>query len=262
MVRLIVAAIILIVIMLVFVFILFKNIMKSINENAKKYFVNKLHDYDYILEEKQKKLEEVRTEINSLKEHKNIINNQPQEIQVERKETKDKEKNITPIKYNLKTPEYRETQFFNNYKEVKKIFSVDNENIIKNFIEEHKNKKEQKQYNDLKKLREKFDDDAIYGCLTLNVENQIKILDEVLTESEKKLINFNEEIKNKNFSIKYFIKDIDNKMDELDPTIYIYTNGMDKKYDLIDKNIVMRQYNNMSEGIIIKFRNKIYDYSI
>ena len=85
MVRLIVAAIILIVIMLVFVFILFKNIMKSINENAKKYFVNKLHDYDYILEEKQKKLEEVRTEINSLKEHKNIINNQPKEMQLENK---------------------------------------------------------------------------------------------------------------------------------------------------------------------------------
>lgn len=257
MVNLIVAAVILIVIMLVFVFILFKNIMKSINENAKKYFVNKLHDYDYILEEKQKKLEDVRIEINDLKEHKNIID-KPKEVNIEQR----KEEKVIPVKYNLKTPEYRETQFFNNYKEVKKIFSVDNENIIKKFIQDHENKKEQKKYNDLKKLRNKFDDDAIYGCLTLDSKNQIKILNEVLTETEKKLSNFNEQVKNQKFSIKNFIKSIDKQIEELDPTIYIYTNGLDKRYDLIDKHIVMKQYNNMSEGIIIKFRDKIYDYSI
>ena len=60
MVELIVSAVILIIIMLVFVFFLFKNILKRMDDNAKRYFVNKMQDYDYIIEEK-------RTELNNLK---------------------------------------------------------------------------------------------------------------------------------------------------------------------------------------------------
>ena len=37
---------------------------------------------------------------------------------------------------------------------------------------------------------------------------------------------------------------------------------LEKKYNEIDSNIVTKEYSNMSEGIIIKYRNKIYDYSI
>ena len=76
MTKLIIAAVILIVIMLVFIFILFKNIIKKMDENAKKYFVNKMQDYDYILEEKQAKLEEIKEEIEKTEsEHRNILNN-------------------------------------------------------------------------------------------------------------------------------------------------------------------------------------------
>ena len=260
MIELIVVAVILIVIMLVFVFILFKNIMKSMNENAKKYFVNKLQDYDYILEEKQTRLEQIRTELKEIEEHKNILD-KTEDGEIEKSVPKMEEKS-REIKYDLKTPEYRETQFFNNYKEVKKIFTVDNERIIKEFIGQHKNDKEDKEYRALKKLREKFDQAAIYGCLTLNPSDQIKILDEVLTVTEKKLVKFQEIKQDEKFNIKKFIKSIDLRMEKLEPTIYIYTNGLDKRYDLIDSNIIMKQYNNMSEGIIIKYRNKIYDFSI
>lgn len=259
MIELIVVAVILIVIMLAFIFILFKNIMKSMNENAKKYFVNKLQDYDYILEEKQTKLEKIRAEILEFEQHKNILEN-TDEVQENIPKVEEK---IKDVKYDLKTPEFRETQFFNNYKEIKKIFTIDNEKIIKDFIQEHRNNKEDREYKALKKLREKFDQEAVYGCLTLNSADQIKILDEVLTATEKKLVKFQEMTKeNKKFSIKMLIDFIEHRIEILEPTIYIYTNGLEKRYDLIDNNIVMKQYNNMSEGIIIKYKNKIYDYSI
>ena len=74
MTNLIIAAVVLIVIMLVFIFILFKNIIKRMDENSKKYFVNKMQDYDYILEEKQAKLEEIKSEISEIKaENRNIL---------------------------------------------------------------------------------------------------------------------------------------------------------------------------------------------
>ena len=278
MTNLIIAAVILIVIMLVFIFILFKNIIKRMDENAKKYFVNKMQDYDYILEEKQAKLEEIKEEINEIEEaHKNIIGNDEEYLDLDkgrRKEKKEDTKELTEedmpvrkiknenIQYNLNVPDYRETQFFNNYKEVRKVFTVNNEKIIKEFIADHKNQKEEKEYKSLAKIRNKFDEETIYGCLTLSSKDQISVLKEALTATEKKVVNFEELTSNPRFTVEDLVKYIDKRMEQIDPTICIYTNVLDKKYNEIDSNIVTKEYSNMSEGIIIKYRNKIYDYSI
>ena len=279
MTNLIIAAVILIAIMLVFIFILFKNIIKRMDENAKKYFVNKMQDYDYILEEKQEKLEEIKTKIDEIeREHKNIIKGDEEYLDLDDKTRKNAEEyreedldtDEMPIrkvakeeiKYNLNVPNYRETQFFNNYKEVRKVFTINNEKIIKEFIAEHKNLKEEKEYKSLAKLRKKFDEDTIYGCLTLSKNDQISVLKETLTPTEKKLVNFDELILKNNFTTEDLIEYIDLRMEKIDPTICIYTNVLDKKYEQIDSNIITKEYSNMSEGIIIKYRNKIYDYSI
>ena len=274
--RLIAAAIILIIIMLAFVFILFKNIIKRIDENAKKYFVNKMQSYDYILEEKQTKLEEIKNEIEIIKsENKNILKESQESDYIFRsdenkEETKNqqneefedlKEKKRT-IKYNLNEPEYRDTSFFSNYKELKKIFTVNNEKIIRDFIKNNKNQQEEKEYKILKKIREEFNDDAIYGLITLSTDDQKKLLREILEPQEKKILSLESLMEKEIFNIKDLIRYIDNRMEEIEPTIYIYVNGVANNYDFINKNIVTKQYTNMSEGIIIKYRNKIYDYSI
>ena len=278
MTSLVIAAVILIVIMLAFIFILFRNIIKRMDDNAKKYFVNKMQGYDYILEEKQDKLEKIKAEITQLEEsNKNILKSTDddeefnEEIHKSEKHQKKYEKDEDillrretneQINYNLNVPDYRETQFFNNYKEVRQAFTINNEKIIKDFIAKHKNLKEEKEYKALKKLRGKFDQDTIYGCLTLDKKEQKELLDEALTATEKKLVKLKELSEYPNFSVETLVKYIDDRTEEIDPTVYIYTNVLDKKYEAIDKNIVNKQYNNMSEGIIIKYRNKIYDYSI
>ncbi len=278
MTSLVIAAVILIVIMLAFIFILFRNIIRRMDDNAKKYFVNKMQGYDYILEEKQAKLEKIKTEITELKEeNQNILKNTDYDEEFnkeihksEKNQKKYKEDEDIPsrkitneqINYNLNVPDYRETQFFNNYKEVRQAFTINNEKIIKDFITKHKNVKEEKEYKSLKKLRGKFDQDTIYGCLTLDQKEQKELLEEALTATEKKLVKLKELSEKPNFSVETLVKYIDDRTEEIDPTVYIYTNVLDEKYEAIDKNIVNKQYNNMSEGIIIKYRNKIYDYSI
>ena len=278
MTSLVIAAVILIVIMLAFIFILFRNIIRRMDDNAKKYFVNKMQGYDYILEEKQDKLEKIKAEITQLEEsNKNILKSTDddeefnEEIHKSEKQQKKYEKDEDillrretneQINYNLNVPDYRETQFFNNYKEVRQAFTINNEKIIKDFIAKHKNLKEEKEYKALKKLRGKFDQDTIYGCLTLDKKEQKELLEEALTATEKKLVKLKELSEYPNFSVETLVKYIDDRTEEIDPTVYIYTNVLDKKYEDIDKNIVNKQYNNMSEGIIIKYRNKIYDYSI
>jgi competence protein ComGC len=260
MIELIIVAVILILIMLVFVFVLFKNILEKMEENAKKYFVNKMQAYDYILEENREELRKIKSEMAYAKEQNSNIVKTEDDIE-EKKQKKNLFESET-VKYNLDVPEYRETQFFNNYKEVKKVFAVNNEKIIKDFIAEHKNPKEEKEYKALKKVRDKFSNQTIYEFLTLSNEEQIKILDEGLTDTEKKLVNLNKYTKNKSFNIRKFIKSIDNRMEQIEPTIYVYSSNTNDHFEEIDKNIVSKKYNNMSEGIIIKYRNRIYDYSI
>jgi len=273
MINLVIAAAILIVIMLIFVFILFKNIIKRIDDNAKKYFVNKMQDYDYILEEKQTKLEEIKQEIEDIQRiNKNIVyKDEKEEDQFNKKKkkieltTNEEEiiiKKKEELKINTHFPEYRETQFFNNYKEIKNIFTINNEKTIKDFIKKHKNLQEEKEYKVLKNLRDKFTDEAIYECVTLERKDQIKVLNEILSPKTKKILKYDNLIKEKNFNVRTLIKILDKKLEELEPYIYIYVNGISSNFDYIDQNIITKQYKNMSEGIIIKFRNKIYDYSI
>ena len=46
MIEIIIASIVIIVLMIIFVFVIFQSIVKRINQNAKKYFINKLEDYN------------------------------------------------------------------------------------------------------------------------------------------------------------------------------------------------------------------------
>ena len=279
MIKLIVAAIILIIVMLVFVFILFKNIIKRIDENAKTFFVNKLHSFDYILEEKQTKLEEIKSEIEGIKlENRNILKNDDDiaddydgRKKIDSKKTyeldEEEEEELLRIRKQkqnntLKDPDYRDNRFFNNYKELKRLFTVDNEQIVRDFIAKNKNVKEDKEYKVLQNIKDKFDEDAIYGCLTLNSDIQKKLIGEVLTKKEKTILNYEELISKKDFTVNDLIDYIEERMEQIEPTIYIYVNGLTTNYNYIDKNIITKQYSNMSEGIIIKYRNKIYDYSI
>ena len=279
MIKLIVAAIILIIVMLVFVFILFKNIIKRIDENAKTFFVNKLHSFDYILEEKQTKLEEIKSEIEGIKlENRNILKNDDDiaddydgRKKIDSKKTyeldEEEEEELLRIRKQkqnntLKDPDYRDNRFFNNYKELKRLFTVDNEQIVRNFIAKNKNVKEDKEYKVLQNIKDKFDEDAIYGCLTLNSDIQRNLIGEVLTKKEKTILNYEELISKKDFTVNDLIDYIEERMEQIEPTIYIYVNGLTTNYNYIDKNIITKQYSNMSEGIIIKYRNKIYDYSI
>ena len=265
MVELIVSAVILIIIMLVFVFFLFKNILKRMDDNAKRYFVNKMQDYDYIIEEKRTELNNLKSEIEEMKqENKNLIGKKDDDFKLpERKKENDDGNDFIEVQYELKTPKFREEDFFKNYKELKRIFTVDNEDLIKKFVKEHKNEKEEKEYNALSKIKGKFNEEAIYQCLTLNKQAQQDVIQEVLTATDKKILKWDKLIKeNKEFGINELLKFIDERMEEIDPYIYIYMNVIDKNYSKFDKNIILKTYSNMSEGMIIKYRNKMYDYSI
>lgn len=276
MIELIVSSIIIILIMILFTFFILRNGVKRINDNAKKYFVDKMQDYNYIIEEKEKELENLRKQIEEAKSSiktTNVVNQQNYDLieqKIESKKVEDIENYIQrhkteePVNYNFSAPKYRESAFFSNYKFLNNKFTVNNIETINKFIEDNNvNQKIDSKYKALKELRMQFSEDIIYQFLTLSNSEQYKLIEEVIDNKQKTIIDFTNQFTDSNrFSITQFIEHIDNLLEGYDPNIYIYVGIQDLNYDYINKNIKTLFYKNMSQGIIIKYKGKIYDYSI
>ena len=68
--ELIIPAVVIVLIMFIFTFFMFKNLVKRINNSTKKYFLDKLQDFDYIIAEKEKEIEILSEQIKRLNEAK------------------------------------------------------------------------------------------------------------------------------------------------------------------------------------------------
>ena len=281
----IIQAIIVVAIMFIFSFYILKNLIKKIDQNVKRYFLQTLQEYNYLIEEKEKEYEEIKQRLKLIKEKSKIVemlevDNKDILFDVEiedkllrMKEYKEKirvkehEENIEANIVDMKQPKYKEEGFFYNYKELKKQFNIDNREIIEKFIERKVNKKgsitEIKNYNLLRKYKEQFSSKVIYDLLTFTNEEQYQLIKEVTTKTQEKLIGFEEKFSDiSKFTVTKLVDYIETILKQYDPTIYIYVGIKDLNYDSINKYIKTCFYKNMSEGIMIIYKGQIYDYSI
>lgn len=267
MIELIIAAIVIIAILLFFIFFVFKNIIGKLNENTKKYFVEKLQTYDEIIDEKKSEIqnldEEIKKRITKIQVISgNLLENSKEELL---------EGSLEQEKYDLtsneiistimRNPSYREEKFFDTYRSVKKMFNLNIEKTIKEFINTYVDSSEQKDYEKLKKTLSYFDNDTTYECLTLKNTEQYDIVKSLLKKREKELLKF-DEIEREKFDLNKFIESIKSKMQEIDPTIHIYVGSNDENYDYLSEYIKTEVYTKMIEGVMISYKGKIYDYSI
>mgnify|MGYP000364731417 FL=1 len=266
-------------IMFSFSFFVFKSSIKRINDKTKKYFLEKLQQYTYLIDEKEEKLADLensikeqskkvtRTHDGDEQEENSIFSSEIEKRLQEMKQYKmmmEKQKHSQEeVVYDIPTPQYKEENFFDTYKKLKSNFKQNNEEVIRDFISKHNETKETKKYNILRNFRKQFTDKAIYELLTITNVEQYQIVKEVMSEDVEKILNFNETFKNpQKFVVTKLIDELDEKIKRYNPNIYVYVEQDDTNYDFIDERIKTKTYKNMSEGIIIYYKGKIYDYSI
>jgi hypothetical protein len=260
--------------MVVFTVFVFDNLGKKINEMIKKYFLEKLQDYNYMIDEKEAELEKLRKEVEKNKELLAQMDQMPKvefsnQIEKNLKQMRSFKKGQNKVRENaiisMPNPEYRDKDFFSNYKKLKTDFRVNVENTIKEFIKKNQEStSDLKTFEVIKDLRNKLNEDVIYESLVLTNIEQYNIFESGLTEKEKKLLDFSNTYPEKRkFSVLNLKKQVDTLYKQYDPSIYIYVPiGTTNDYTTLDSNIVQEEYKNISEGVIIKYKGKIYDYSI
>ena len=230
-----------------------KRIVERINKVSKEYYLDKVQVFDSLINEKEKKLNELNGEIEK--------KNKAVEEEKSEKEVVVAEKNVSSeYDLNIKKIDYQDETILQQMKAVEKKFSFDEEALIKEFIRKKVKSCDFTKYNELKKIKAKLSSEFCYELSTKSAKEQESYLRE-LFEGHPEIVDKYRE-KNKKVNIISFRPYLDKLVLEEDPFVYVYVSDEKKNYDYLSDNIVTIHDNKIYRGVMIKYKNKMYDFCI
>lgn len=230
-------------------FLILKKTVKTINTQTKLYFVDKLQEYDYLINQKEEKLSKIDKEIKE-------------------KESRKEEKPDSALKNNyefdyniinlLNNTKYQDKNVFELNKKIDEKFNIDYVALLNKFISCIN---DNNQYDFCVGIKNKFTSDVIYSLKildSLELEDKLK---EMLSDDEYKIYSLYREI-NSNGDIDGFIDYLNELLDLNNPNIIVYVGDKAQNYDYLSKYIKTVYSSDIYKGIKIMYQNKIYDYSL
>ena len=242
-------AIVIVLILVALMFIILKTTVKKINNQTKLYFVDKLQEYDYIIDDKLNKLNEINQEL--------------KEKELKREE-QDTSTNSTHYDFDyriidlLNKTEYQDKNIFELNKEIENKFVMDYESLLKKFIE---NINDDGRYQFCLNLKKKFNSEEIYKLKIMLPQEQVEYLKKILTEKEYEVYNIYSKLENKP-SIDGFLDYINELIDLNNPNIVVYVGKKEENYDHLSKYIKTIYSKDIYKGIKVIYQKRIYDYSL
>ena len=237
-----------IILLVVLMSLILKNAVKEVDKKSKSYFVDKLQEYDYLIDEKEKKLSELESELekrkNGLKEN-SLSDTSP---------NYDFDTSIIDL---LTETNYLDKNIFEINKKIEQRFIINYEDLIKDFLS---NIKDENKYDFCVKLRNGFTPNEIYNIELMLPEERNKYLKQELTKEEYKVYEIY--LSSNRFNMEDFIDYLNRLIELNDPTVTILVSSNKENYDYIDKKIKTKVSNSIYKGIKILYRNKVYDFSL
>ena len=242
----IIAIIIVLVLMTVVIFFILKNTVSNINEQGRVYFTLKLQQYEQEYEK---------------------IHNENNERNKGLEENTQKVRNISSIPksgslvYVDEKLDYQVSDLLSLVKKIEKGFVIDNEEIIKKFIEEKTETESARKYKKLKEVKDYIMELGIYQILTSNDEGYLEHVEREIEKIDHKI--YHRYIMScDEFEIEDFLNYLENEMGTCDPTIYVIVGDQEENYDYIDERIQTIFDDKVYKGVKIIYKNRLYDYSL
>lgn len=244
MLEFVITVIIILTILTLLMFLLLKKIVHDVNNQTKEYFTLKLQDYDDLIDEREKALEELKQD--------NIY------MQVEEKNKENKiVKDATY--YNDKIINYQVDNILQQAKFIESKFCINDEEIIKEFINNN-DIQESDLYKELISLKNKIYDLGIFNIIIKNNFDIKKVLNECSIKCQKLFAYYM--LTNEKINITKFLEYLEIEILKNDPTIYIEVGNKNINYDYLNNQIKTIYNKKIYKGIKIYYRNRLYDYSL
>ncbi|MGM9878103.1 MAG: hypothetical protein ACI33S_05570 [Bacilli bacterium] len=251
----IIIAIIVVVVLLCILVILFAATSRRVNVLVRNIFVDKLQEYDFLIDNKEKKIDDLN---NTIDKRKKSYFKLEEEINELGKKKIDKEEIVVTDVVLPDQADFEDGNILTGYKKIKEGFNFKAEEIINKFIKEKY--KEDKNYKIYTKIRSYFDYNSVYKIMTYQSEEQKIIVNGLLSKNEKKLLN--NLLNVKKFNIIKFLDKLDNLIMKSNPEVLIYVGDENKNYNYINSNIKTIYDKEITEGFKIIYKGVVYDYSI
>jgi hypothetical protein len=251
----IVLAIIVVVILILILTILFLFTIRRVNVLVRKNFIDKLQEYDFLVEDKEKKIEELNKNIeNKREEEQYIIKN------IERLQAKKDEIELEEIDVVIpKGADYQDEKMFEKYRKIKGVFNFSYENKIRDFLETEVEENDDEYYIFLG-IKENLTHKLVYKISTYSPDEQKLIINELFKDDIKAHVK--DLLNVKRFSIAKFVNELDTRIMQHDPKIYIHVSNVNMNFNHLSDKIETVYDESLTEGFKIKYKGKIYDYSI
>jgi hypothetical protein len=230
-------------------FLILKKTVKTINTQTRLYFVDKSQEYDDLINKKIDKLNEIDKEIKKkelYREEESNLNN---------KGNYEFDYNIINL-FNNTT--YQNKNVFELSKKIDEEFRIDYISLIKDFIS---NIGDDTGYKFCMNIRDKFTSDVIYSLKTLSDMDVINKIREILDDDEYKIYDLYRGTNVSN-NIEGFIDYLNELIDLNNPNIIVYVGDKSTSYDYLSKYVKTVYSSDIYKGIKIRYKNKIYDYSL
>ena len=220
-----------------------KKLIESLNKDSQKYYFKTMQALDKKIEEKNKETNEEK------------INNEFYEEDKKKVEVKEGiDKSLLDIYNNA---DYENGNALKIANKVDAIFKIDEDKIISDFV---KNNRVDENYKYYQSIYDRFSPNLIYKLKMLNKENQINEISKMLNEDEYKV--FYDYLKYHKFKLNRFLLDFELNIEKTNPVIEVITGDKNKNYNHINPYVKTSYSDDIYKGIIIKYQDRIYDYSI
>lgn len=238
----IIVLIIIIGLLSIIMFLSLKKLIESINKESQSYYLKNMQELDSKIDEKNKKLLE-KSEEKKEEENKKDV-----------KEVNLLDKDLLDIYNNT---DYENENALKVASKVDEIFNIDEEKVLKDFIKNISIDENNKIY---QSILDRFSPNLIYKLKMLNKESQVNEISKMLSDEEYNV--FHDYIETHRFRLNKFLLDLNLIIERTNPVIEVLTGNKNKNYNYISPYIKTIYSDDVYKGIIIKYQDKIYDYSI
>ena len=243
-------AILVICALVIFMFFILRGTVKKINAQTKLYFVDKLQEYDYLINQKEEKLNQINQEIRE-KEIKSVEDS----VSIKKK-TYEFDYQIIDL---LNKTQYQDKNIFELNKKIDEKFNIDYVGLLKKFLEQVA---DDGTYQFCIDLKNKFTSDLVYQLKIMELKEQSKYLEEFLDKREYQIYKIYLAVAENKASVDGFMNYLNELIDLNSPNVMVYVGSKSENYDHLSKYVKTIYSKDIYKGIKIIYRNRIYDYSL